>query len=48
MLHCVYFDGTSFFVDGPDFDCDEDTKMVKSFADFDVACEYCDHENDNL
>jgi len=48
MLHCVYFDGSSYFVDSYDFVCDEDTKMVKSFTDLDVATEYAEHQNDNL
>ncbi len=48
MLHCVYFDGSSYFVDGADFVCDEDTKMVKTFADLDAAEEFCEHENENL
>ena len=48
MLHCVYFDGSSYFVDGFDLVCDEDTKVVKTFVNLDSAVEYAEHENENL
>ena len=48
MLHFVYFDGTSYFVDGADFVCDEDTKIVFQSMSLDKANEWCDRYNESI
>ena len=48
MLHGVFFDGTSYFVDSVNFVGDEDTKLVRKFASFDAACEFADLQNEEL
>ena len=48
MLHAVFFDGTSFFVDSVNFVCDDDTKLVRKFANFEAACEFADLQNEEM
>jgi hypothetical protein len=48
MLHFVYFDGTSYFVDGADFVCDEDTKVVFKSASFDKCVDFADKANEEM
>ena len=48
MLHGVFFDGTSYFVDSVNFVGDEDTKLVRKFANFDLACEFADLQNEEM
>ena len=45
MLHFVYFDGTSAFVDDANFVCDEDTTVLFKTNNFDEACQYVDDYN---
>lgn len=46
MLHFVYFDGTSAFVDDANFVCDEDTTVLFKTNNFDEACQYVDDYNE--
>ena len=48
MLHGVYFDGTSYFVDSANFVGDKDTKLVRKFSNFDSACEFADLQNEEM
>lgn len=48
MLHGVFFDGSSYFVDSVNFVGDEDTKLVRKFASFDAACEFADLQNEEM
>lgn len=48
MLHGVFFDGSSYFVDSVNFVGDEDTKLVRKFANFDAACEFADLQNEDM
>ena len=47
MLHFVYFDGTSAFVDDSTGMTSE-TEVVFKSSDFDECCEFCDNYNESL
>jgi hypothetical protein len=48
MLHFVYFDGTSYFVDDSNYVCDEDTTIVFQSMSLDKANEWCDRYNESI
>lgn len=47
-MHGIFFDGTSYFVDSIDFEKDENTILIASYTNIDVANDYCDTLNSEI
>ena len=48
MVHALFFDGTSYFVDSADFSVDSDTEVVKKSNNLDYLSDLCDDLNDKI
>lgn len=48
MVHAIFFDGTSYFVDDFNSNVDDETKIIFRSSNFDLCVDKCDALNDEL